>query len=126
MKKVVVAILLLLPVFACGEKPKPNPADYTITVHVTACHLIDRCGVGGCMEVQHLDVVIDSKKYELEGYGPRPAYFWVLETGDYKARIAEDAKPKPGLGTASEYRRKYTLMFPDGTTRGYDVMGQEE
>lgn len=118
MKKLVLAIVLLVPSFACAEKPQPNPADYTVTVHVTASRLLfQQRGA-----VQRLNVVIDSKKYVLE----ITAGLWLVETGDYKARIVEDSKPKPGKGTSSEYHRRYEIMFPDGVTRGYDVVGEEE
>jgi hypothetical protein len=57
-KKIIFAILLLSLACACVEsKPKPtdpNPADYTISVHVSASHLV----VVSTGFAQVLDVVI--------------------------------------------------------------------
>ncbi len=89
MKKVIFAILFMLPVMVCAEKkPVQNTSDYTITVHVQSSQVIDRYDT----PKQLLDVVIDGKKYELEAW---PAID-VLPVGDYKAKIFQEKNsPKP-------------------------------
>lgn len=131
MNKLALASLLLLSTAAFAEKPKPNPADYTISVHVTESRLVfvphsaffPACPI--CSEIQLLNVIIGGKKYELEGPGGGYGY-WLLRTGNYKARLIEDSRPKTGRGTSSEYLREYEFLFPDGVTRSYDVSGEEE
>jgi len=114
MKKILIAILLMTPALAFADKkPAPNPADYTITVHVYSSQVIDRTGT----PKQILDVVIDGKKYELEAL----PYIDVLPVGDYKAKIFNEK-----ISSNQQYSRVYELLFTDGTTRRYDVVGESE
>jgi hypothetical protein len=65
-----------------GSKPnrtEPNPAEYTLTIHVSACHLV-AFSLG---MLQVLDVLIDRKKYELQSNSNTG----VLAPGDYKAKL---------------------------------------
>lgn len=131
MKKIVIVLFLLIASRGWSKSLKPNPADYTISVRVTSSYLVRECtSVESfnhelqCASVQHLKVVIDGKKYELAENGVSGIY--VLETGTYRAKVVEDSKPSAGQGSACEYHRKYDVMFSDGGTRGYDVIGEEE
>jgi hypothetical protein len=105
--------LLFIPAITLAEKPKPNPADFTITVHVRACNVVDRFTI----YVQALDVTIDGKKYQLGATNISS----ILPTGDYKARIASDKPQKTG-----EYTRTYELLLADGSARQYGVIGVSE
>jgi hypothetical protein len=116
MKKLLLAFLLLTPSLTFAEKPKPNPADFTITVHVQSCNLLDKFTVS-VQTVQTLDVTINGKKYELAANNVAD----VLPTGDYKARIASDKPAKTG-----EYSRTYELLLADGSSRQYGVIGESE
>jgi hypothetical protein len=114
MKRVLVAILLLAPALASAEKkPAPNPADYAVTVHVQSSQVINRYQV----PTQLLDVIIDGRKYKL---GASPD-IQVLPVGDYKAKISQDK-----IAQNHEYSRVYELVFADGTTRKYSVLGESE
>lgn len=119
MLKVLFAFLLLAPALAFAAD-KPNPADYTVTVHVQSSHLIDICSsyIKGatCNWTQSLTVLIDGTKYEImdQHYGNA-----VLRLGDYKARIV-----KEDTSHAYEYTRTYELLFADGTARKYNVIGE--
>ncbi|MGA3343272.1 MAG: hypothetical protein ABSC76_00255 [Terracidiphilus sp.] len=121
MKRSILVILLLVSATAWAEKVKPNPADYTVAVHVRSSHLLDDCNNDRvffqCPGIQHLIVVIDAKTYELAG---APEHAEVLRIGDYKAKIVQDGKPQD-----YEYRRIYEFLFPDGTTRRFWVVGEE-
>jgi len=117
MKKAILALLLLAPSISWAVKPAPNPADYTITVHVQASRLAQSHYVN-LATVQQLTVVIDGKKYELQERYPGND---VLRVGDYKARIAEDKTQR-----AYEYQRTYEFLFPDGQIRQYYVVGEEQ
>jgi hypothetical protein len=122
MKNVFLAILLLIPTLVCAEKTKPNPSAYTVAVHVQSSRLVLSCGdvTGGssvCSWEQHLNVIIDGKKFEIQ---PGTAKN-LLRVGDYKAKIVKDDTPN-----AYEYQRVYELLFPDGQTRQYSVVGEME
>ena len=80
MKTILAAILLLAPALAWAAKPAPSPADYSITVHVQASRLNVLEGRSN-PNFQHLTVLIDARKYELESVGG-PG---VIRVGDYKA-----------------------------------------
>ena len=107
MKKITIAILLLSAfAWAAGG---PNPAQYTINIHVgSSC--MDRQGN------QLLNVVIDGKKYELK---TMIAVGRVLAVGDYKAKVVVNRT------TAYESYQIYEFLLPD-KTRQYEVVGQSE
>jgi len=112
MKKVIFAILLAVPALALGEKA-PNPADYTIAVHVQSSRLADEIGL---TRAQILKVVIDGKKYQLES---NLGGLDLLRVGDYKAKVLHDKHTR-----AYEYELKYEFLFPDGKTREFIVVGE--
>jgi hypothetical protein len=133
MKKVLIAILLFAPVvsWAGKDKPKPNPADFSITVHVQSSNLVSLCqdswgmlnpgGLGKashCGTVQHLVALVNGKKYELDSVDPQQL---ALRIGDYKAKGDDNIPPE-----AYEYRIAFEILFPDGTTRMYRVVGGSE
>jgi len=125
--KFLIAILLLTPVLA-HAKWKPNPADYPVTIHVNSSELAIACSIfmGGCnLELrQHLNVVIDGKKYEMNSTGFADA---ALLTGDYKAKLLdEDSPSKDNPPRSYEYHQKYEFLFPDGDTRKNVVVGTSE
>ena len=99
-------------------------ADYTVGVHVTASRIGSDCGEvskgsSSCRATQVLDVLIDGSKYELRSETILAK--GVVALGDYKAKLVSD-KQKP----THEFTREYDLMFPDGSTRKFSVIGQME
>jgi hypothetical protein len=117
-KKITVAVLpLLLSVYAWGgprpNMAEPNPADYTITVHVSACHL----SFVSLNALQNLDVVINGNKYELQAVSNDG----VLALGDYKAKLVQDLHK-----TAYESSQTYEFLFSDMKVRKFSVIGQTE
>jgi hypothetical protein len=117
MRKAILALLLLAPSISWAAKPAPNPADYTITVHVQSSRLARSQLLGG-ITVQQLTVSIDGKKYELEERGFSND---VLRVGDYNAKIVKDQTQR-----AYEYQRTYEFLFPDGQIRQYSVVSEEQ
>ena len=110
MTKLPLAILLLSIVASAAS---PKPADYTITVHVSASGLV-REGHGA----QDLEVVIDGKKYEPQsdlGVGD------LLALGDYKAKLVQNDHD-----TDYDSHQAYEFLFPDKKTRRFDVVGHWE
>jgi hypothetical protein len=106
MKKLAL-VLLLVPASVAFAAKKPDPADYTITVHVI--------GSANRSAIQHLEVVIDGQTMELSstaGYGG------LLALGDYKARYINMA---PKTHATYDYWNRYEIYFPsDGAVRDYD------
>jgi len=120
MKKILIALMLLTPALTCAAKPAPNPADYTITVHVLSSHVVG-LNIGSSDRYiwrQHLTVLIDGKKFELDG---ESSDLELLRLGDYKAKILKDESKR-----AYEYQRIYEFLFPDGATRDYYVASEPE
>jgi hypothetical protein len=104
MKKMAFVVLLLLSALAWAGA-EPNPADYTINVHVSSSRFNARGAV-------RLKVVIDGKKYELEGNTG------LLIPGDHKAKLTKDDHK-----TAYGLSQNYEFLFPDKKTRWYNLVG---
>jgi len=110
-KKITLAILLFLSAHAwAGEIP--NPAEYSINVHVSSSSIDLNVGT------QALDVVIDGKKYELRSVLPMNR---VLALGDYKAKLVQDQHK-----TTYDSFQVYEFLFRDKKTRKFEVVGQTE
>lgn len=103
-----------------GQQVPVKSADYTIAMHVRSSRLEVECSTdnkgSNCGTVQHLQVVIAGKKYELARTAEN-----VLRTGDYKARVVSEKKPR-----AEEYTREYEIMLSDGKTAKFEVVGESE
>jgi hypothetical protein len=126
MKKILLALLFVLP-STLHAAPKPNPADYSIAVHVQASHLVLECDshLGGsyCGPQLRINVVIDGKKLELECKKDSKD---LLRLGDYKAkRLADDTDSGDPSPSYQDHER-YELLFPDGKTLEFRVVGESE
>jgi hypothetical protein len=91
---------------------------------VTVCH--DVFTRPDCEIKQHLGVVIDGKKYEINS---KENYYAVLKTGDYKARLLGSHARFPVVSPdyeTSYASTSYEFLFPDGKTRKYMVVGVSE
>jgi hypothetical protein len=116
------ALIVLL--FSCTLAfAASNSADFPINVHVTTSRLLNY-GSGSNLNVfQELDVIIDGKKYELQGdalYATRTAW-GLIARGDYKARLINDVHRTDYLS-----HQTYELIFSDGRTLKFDVIAQIE
>ena len=78
-KKIALAVLLVFSALAWAAGD-PNPAEYTVNVHVTSSSIDIERGY------QLLNVVIDGKKYEL---GSELRLGRLLALGDYKAKLVK-------------------------------------
>jgi hypothetical protein len=113
MKKLAFAAVLLLFSALAWAGEEPNPADYTINVHVSSARVNGRGAI-------RLKVTLDGKKVELEGLDVESS---LLKPGDYKAK-AIPVKVKD-VHTYDVYGN-YELLFPDGKTRKYNLVGVAE
>jgi hypothetical protein len=75
MRSIPLAVLLLLSALAWAGTT-PNPAEYTVNVHVGASYMVSERAFN--LYVQKLDAVIDGKKYELESEAS--GWYWHLAT----------------------------------------------
>ena len=117
MKKLVL-VVLLLSAFSFAAN-KPNPSDYNVDVHVSASVAQVTNGFG----YSFLNVVIAGKNYQLlaeRGDVNRKA-LTILALGDYKAKLVTDERD-----TAYQSIQIYELLFPDGKTAKFDVVGVSE
>jgi hypothetical protein len=100
----------LLPLAAsAADKP-----EYNIKIHVSSSELVLRRG----LEFQYLTVLIDGKHYRL--INSRSAS-GLLRLGDYQARLVRETAP-----AVSEYDREYELLFADGKSAKFNVVGESE
>jgi hypothetical protein len=111
MKKFAIAVVLLCSALAWAGKD-PVPDEYKLNVHVISSRLTDGYG-----SWPRLSVIIDGKKYELQG---TPTHA-MLAPGDYKARLARDEHK-----TSYDSLRVYEFLFPDMKTRQYYLVGVTE
>jgi hypothetical protein len=114
MKKLVLIILLLSAFSFAADKP--NAADYTINVHVTASNL-----EGGAVPL--LNVVIDGKNYLLRSQKDtlNSKGVAILTLGDYKAKLVVDEH-----NSAHEFTQVYEFLFSDGRIMKFNVVGTSE
>ena len=109
MKKLALFVVLLFSALAWAGS-EPNPADYTINVHVSSSRR-------RYSEFLKLKVLIDGKKYEMQALDGEDS---LLALGDYKARTVEvrvkDAHPY-------DVHTTYEILFPDKKTRRYALTG---
>lgn len=109
-KKIILAALLLLSAHAWAGG-NPDPAQYTINVHVSSSQIDIERGY------QVLNVVINGKKYEL---GSELRISKLLALGDYKAKLVKDEH-----SNTYDSFRVYEFLLPE-KTRQYAVIGQSE
>jgi hypothetical protein len=112
MKKMALVVLLVCSALASAGT-EPNPAAYTINVHVTSARVNGRGLI-------RLKVILDGKKYELEGLDAESS---LLMPGDYKAR---DLPPKVNDVHPYDVYGTYEFLFPDKKTRRYGLVGITE
>lgn len=114
MKKLAIAVLLLFSALAWAGG-EPNPADYTINVHVSSSRMVVE---GNPIAFsQELNATIDGKKYELWSSSVNA----LLALGDYKAKLVRDDHR-----TTYDSYRVYEFLFPDNKTRKFVVVGITE
>jgi hypothetical protein len=113
MRKIILAAVLLSNAALLWAGAAPNPAEYTLNVHVTS----ERFDVGNSLR---LNVTIDGKKYELQALDGETPLFAL---GDYKAKTlavkAKDAHLYDIYG-------RYEFLFPDNKIRDFNLVGITE
>jgi hypothetical protein len=125
MKKVILVFLILVSTTVWAEKPKPNPSDFAVNIHVQSSRLKVECGdvtsgTSVCYWYQYLSAMVDGKKVELRG-NMMVRNEYLLKLGDYKAKILKEEDTR-----VYGYQRTYQMLFPDGAVAEYLVVGESE
>jgi hypothetical protein len=124
-KFIVVVALLLCPTLSVygqktryGQSPeKPNPANYSIKVHVSATHIRYYCSGFrdqiSCSNGLFADVIVNGKQLELSGVTTiGKNKFALLVPGDYNARLTKNVNDANG----AVINQEYDVLLPDGTS----------
>lgn len=123
MKKLLFPMLLLCSVAAWCQQP--GSKDYPITVHVVSSRMVSvwQGEKLPTVEEEDLTVVINGKKYVLEGKAPKTSFisFGVIAPGDYDAKLTQDRNK----GNYLRYQQ-YEILFPDNTKKTFNLIGESE
>jgi len=115
MKKFALALLLLQTAVVFAATDKPNPADFSVTVHVvSSASLLGGAGTN-TFDYQVIEVVIGNETLQL-----RSGSEGVLALGDYQARVSTSVHGPKYPNTYDVYRG-YDFLMPDGKVRTYTV-----
>jgi hypothetical protein len=121
MKRIAIAGLLFLTVVA---RTKPQE-EYSVNVHVFSSRVFTDPRMDGAPEIsQMLGVMIDGKKYDLEGppiKRPDRRSVTLLALGDYKAKMLLDEHD-----AAYEFARVYEILLPDNKKVKLFVVAETE
>jgi hypothetical protein len=100
---------------------KANPADYPLAVHISGSAYATTADT--LSEI--VTATIDGLHYQLLGPSSSARIFshgdGLLNPGDYHAKLTVDEHK-----ASYESVRQFEIIFPDGTTRKFNVVGQSE
>jgi hypothetical protein len=123
MRKFVAVLFLLLCSTLAWSADKPNPADYTIKVHISESHIRQVCAGGFCNYILYADTVLNGKKIELEGADVIvKKKVMLIIPGDYQVKLTKDNQNSDG----TLFSQEYDLLLPDGTVWHCSTSGISE
>lgn len=100
---------------------KNNPADYSLTVHISA----SAYATPAVTLDEIITATIDGKHYQLVGPTSSARSFMhgngLINPGDYRGKLSVDEHK-----TSYESIQQFEILFPDGTTRKFGVIAQSE
>jgi len=115
----VLSLAFVITVSICAAQGAEQK-DFPIKVHVSASE-VRPCGPISPYYTQCLAVLIDAKKYELACITGLGGVKLPIHPGDYQARLVKEEAKEAG-----EFDRKYEILFADGKTAKYSVVGEFE
>jgi hypothetical protein len=136
MKNLLPAVLLFSLALACshrasGADKKNDPSNFPLAVHISASSYgpyVTQDALRSDSFIKQSEVItatINGKHYQLSGptSDPKltPCCNGLLNPGDYRTRLVQDEHR-----TSYESRQAFELLFPDGSTRRFDVIAQSE
>lgn len=109
--KTLVAILFLVVSSAFARAvDAPNPADYTMKVHISASRLKTECVQRICRNLLYADSILNGKKLRLSGNAVQiKMTLMLIAPGDYAAKLIKDVRNSDG----SLLNQEYDLLLPD-------------
>ena len=116
MKKFIAVLFLLLFSTFGWAADKPNPADFTIKLHISATHIRHFCSGAfatiTCADGLYADAILNGKKIELGGEDVIIKKNVMLITpGDYQVKLTKDYHNSDN----TLFGQEYELLLPDGT-----------
>jgi hypothetical protein len=121
MRKFVAVLFLLLCTTSLiyGQKTrfgqvteKPNPADFSIKIHISDSHIRQVCVNDLCDNLLYAHAILNGKKIELMGTDVIiKKYRMLLTPGDYLVKLLEDIHNSD----STLFNQKYDLLLPDGS-----------
>jgi hypothetical protein len=110
MKRFVAVLFLVLCSTSGRASEKPNPADFTIKVHITASHLKTECADVNCKNILYADTILNGKKIELSGVAVIvKKTLMLIIPGDYPARLISGEHNSD----STLFNQEYELLLPD-------------
>jgi hypothetical protein len=110
MNKIIAVLFLMLFATSLQAKDKPNPADYTIKVHISASHM-QWTFYGWKM---YADATLNGRKVELAGdavgIGNHAAEEALVIPGDYQARLTSEFHNSD----STAIHQVYDILLTDG------------
>lgn len=94
---------------------KPNPADYSVKIHISATHIRISCFYNGnveiCPSALFADAILNGKKIELSGDSVKDKKATALIIpGDYQAKLTRDNHST----NDALFMQEYDLLLTDG------------
>jgi hypothetical protein len=132
MKRLIALAILFFCSFASAQgKYRPgqypvnqNPADYTISVHISATHFRAYNPVNAAFPIGHgvyVDAILNGKKVDLFGVADKRQSV-LLAPGDYRAMLSK----KPRLGGSAVLFQNYYMLLPDKSAWRCEITGFSE
>ncbi len=130
MKRIAMALAGIALIWVClnaaglsarAAEAKPDPSQYTLVLHVSASRYgegISVSAIGPDIGSEILTATVGNRHYQLRGYASGHA---LTNPGDYHARLTKDEHK-----TSYESLQEFEILFPDGTTRRFQVTAQSE
>jgi len=111
-----------------GQKTEPpNPADFTLKLHISAAHILQACyDIGNqatCGNRLRADAILNGRKIELDGVPVNiEKHGAMMIPGDYSARLTKDIHN----ADSSAIYQEYDLLLPDNTVWHCSTSGISE
>ena len=130
MKNLLSAILFSCLILACSHRAfaandKSDPSQFPLAVHISGTGYNPFSADDGPNRVLEIvSATINGKHYQLYGRtssAHAKCCNGLINPGDYRARLSKDEHR-----TSYESSQEFEILFPDGTTRNFEVIAQSE
>jgi hypothetical protein len=121
------SLALLCSLSASGANKKNDPGQFPLAVHISASAYIPSLDYSSRAVLWNevVTATIDGRHYQLFGPTSDPhieaCCNGLINPGDYRAKLTKDEH-----ATSYESRQTFEILFPDGSTRPFQVIAQSE